>query len=199
MTNHGLIRGILASALALIIAACTGTEQTLQPIPENGISTAASAPGSAQSIPAQTPPPPVQPAISETVPVTPVVAAPGQTRGEIRFTPVIGAPVNAVTPLSRQLAVESRSLGLKILSAADPGGDHVLKGYFSADFFEGNATVFFVWDVLDPAGNRLHRIQGQESTQVAAGSDVWAAVPASLMETIASRTMREYASWRGLR
>jgi hypothetical protein len=51
--------------------------------------------------------------------------------------PVIGAPVNAVTPLSRQLGDGSpKSRGLAILSASEAGGDHVLKGYFSAETFE---------------------------------------------------------------
>ncbi|MBU4527230.1 MAG: hypothetical protein KUA43_18885 [Hoeflea sp.] len=121
----------------------------------------------------------------------------GQVRGRIRFMPVIGAPVNAVTPLSRQLAVEARNRGFAILSASDPGGEHVLKGYFSADNFGGQTTVFYVWDVLDPAGNRLHRIQGQEATAGGAG-DPWASIPADVMERIAARSIADYAAWRGL-
>ena len=121
----------------------------------------------------------------------------GQVRGQIRFMPVIGAPVNAVTPLSRQLAVEARNRGLAILSASDPGGDHVLKGYFSADSFEGQTTVYYVWDILDPAGNRLTRVQGQESFP-GGTDDPWASVPADVMERIASRTLADYAAWRGL-
>jgi hypothetical protein len=121
----------------------------------------------------------------------------GQVRGQIRFMPVIGAPVNAVTPLSRQLAVEARNRGLAILSASDPGGEHVLKGYFSADSFDGQTTVYYVWDILDPSGTRLTRIQGQESFPGGSG-DPWASVPAGVMEKIATRTLSDYIAWRGL-
>ena len=38
-----------------------------------------------------------------------------------------------------------------------------LKGYFSA-FNDGKqTTLIYVWDVLDPPDQRIHRIQGQES------------------------------------
>ncbi|WP_066174708.1 hypothetical protein [Hoeflea olei] len=186
-------------ALAAFVAACNSTEQTLQPNP--------GAPSAAAGNTDNTTP-------VEAFPATPADAAPGaaapaqagaaqasmpagQVRGRIRFMPVIGAPVNAVTPLSRQLAVEARNRGLAILSASDPGGEHVLKGYFSADNFDGKTTVFYVWDVLDAAGNRMHRIQGQESVAGGPG-DPWATVPADVMERIAARSIAEYAAWRGL-
>ena len=121
----------------------------------------------------------------------------GQVRGQIRFMPVIGAPVNAVTPLSRQLAVEARNRGLAILSSSDSGGDHVLKGYFSADTFDGKTTVYYVWDILDPAGNRMTRVQGQETFAGGSG-DPWASVPADVMQRIAARTLTDYVAWRGL-
>lgn len=205
MQGIKIIGGICA--LVVLIAGCNSTEQTLQPIPENQ---PASSPQTDNAAPVEAfpgaqgqtggaPTPGAFPGAA-----TPAAAAPGQAslpsgqvRGQIRFMPVIGAPVNAVTPLSRQLAVEARNRGLAILSASDPGGEHVLKGYFSADSFEGQTTVFYVWDVLDPAGNRIHRIQGQETTAGGAG-DPWATVPANVMERIAARSIAEYAAWRGL-
>ena len=45
---------------------------------------------------------------------------------------------------------------------ATPAATHVLKGYFSAMTEGKETTVIYVWDVYDPAGNRLHRIQGQQ-------------------------------------
>ena len=193
----------MIGALAIGIAGCNSTEQTLQPIPGDQSASAenagALAPGGFDPFPAtanpapgpQTPGAPPNPAQTQ-------AALPaGQIRGQIRFMPVIGAPVNAVTPLSRQLAVEARNRGLAILSASDPGGDHVLKGYFSADNFDGQTTVFYVWDILDPAGTRLTRIQGQEAFPGGSG-DPWASVPADVMERIATRSLAEYVTWRGL-
>jgi len=194
----------MIGALAMGIAGCNSTEQTLQPIPGDqsasqntdtltpvGIDPLS---GAANPLaPGQAPASPPAPSTAQTQ----VSLAPGQVRGQIRFMPVIGAPVNAVTPLSRQLAVEARNRGLAILSASDPGGDHVLKGYFSADNFNGQTTVFYVWDILDPAGTRLTRIQGQEAFPGGTG-DPWASVPAEVMERIAARSLADYVAWRGL-
>ena len=112
----------------------------------------------------------------------------------ISFTPVIGAPVNAVRPLSRQLGSEARARGLMIVNSSDGGSNHILKGYFSA-FADGDkTTVAFVWDILDASGTRLHRIRGQEVAQGTA-ADPWDVVQDATMEAIAARTISEYISW----
>ena len=136
----------MIAILATGLAGCNVTEQSLQPIPgeqqqvadtpsPGGFDPFAGAPGTAAA-------PPTQATVPQGQAPTQAALPAGQVRGQIRFMPVIGAPVNAVTPLSRQLAVEARNRGLAILSASDPGGEHVLKGYFSADSFDGQTTVF---------------------------------------------------------
>lgn len=113
----------------------------------------------------------------------------------IRFLPIIGAPVQAVTPLSRQLGADARSLGLTIKSSSDASASYILKGYLSA-FEDGpQISVTYVWDVLDSAGNRVHRIQGAESAPLKRG-DPWTAVPPAVMQKIATKTMSEFSSWR---
>lgn len=115
--------------------------------------------------------------------------------GTIRFLPIIGAPVEAVTPLSRQLAISARSSGVRIRPSTDTSTEHILKGYFSALSDSGKVTVVYVWDVLDNGGARLHRMQGQE-TLSAQGPDPWAAIPASVMQSIADKTISGYLDWR---
>ncbi|MFS8045506.1 hypothetical protein [Rhizobium sp. BR 314] len=113
----------------------------------------------------------------------------------IRFLPIIGAPVQAVTPLSRQLGADARSLGLTIKSSSDASASYILKGYLSA-FEDGpQISVTYVWDVLDGAGNRVHRIQGAESAPLKRG-DPWTAVPPAVMQKIATKTMADFNSWR---
>ena len=133
-------------------------------------------------------------------PAQPDVAAlaPAGAAGTIRFLPIIGAPVQSITPLSRQLGAEARGKGLTIKSASDPASEHILKGYFSAFGDGSTVTIVYVWDVLDSSGNRLHRIQGEEKVQSAA-TDPWAGVPASLMQQIGTKTIAEYTSWRQTR
>ncbi|NTF42667.1 hypothetical protein [Rhizobium rhizogenes] len=123
----------------------------------------------------------------------PAAAATGGN--SIRFLPIIGAPVQAVTPLSRQLGADARSLGLTIKSSSDASASYILKGYLSA-FEDGpQISVTYVWDVLDNAGNRVHRIQGAESAPLKRG-DPWTAVPPAVMQKIATKTMSEFNSWR---
>lgn len=136
--------------------------------------------------------PPAGDSRSASLPANSAAAQNGGTT--IRFLPIIGAPVQAVTPLSRKLAAEARAAGLVIRPSTDNATQNILKGYFSAFVAEGKVTVVYVWDILDPAGARLHRMQGQE-TVPAAGQDPWAAVPASLMEAIATRSMQDYMAW----
>ncbi|KQR69109.1 hypothetical protein [Rhizobium sp. Leaf341] len=115
--------------------------------------------------------------------------------GSIRFLPIMGAPVEAIRPLSEQLGSEARSHGLVIKTAADPGSQHILKGYFSA-FKDGRkTTIVYVWDVLDQAGNRLHRIQGQDSVDTN-GADLWSGVPPQTMRDIATKSVGQYLTWR---
>ncbi|MBW9062696.1 hypothetical protein JNB71_05145 [Rhizobium herbae] len=121
--------------------------------------------------------------------------APAATPGTIRFLPIIGAPVEAVTPLSKQLGSEARSHGLTIKSASDTSSQHILKGYFSALKDGEKTTVVYVWDVLDGGGNRLHRIQGQDTVDATA-ANLWSVVPPQTMQAIATRTIAEYLNWR---
>lgn len=116
-------------------------------------------------------------------------------KGTIRFLPIIGAPVQAVTPLSKELGASARGNGLTIKGSSDETAEHVLKGYLSA-FADGDkVTVVYVWDVLDNSGARLHRIQGQQSVK-GGGSDTWSAVPPDVMREIGVSTIAEYVKWR---
>ncbi|WP_144577251.1 hypothetical protein [Agrobacterium sp. DE0009] len=121
--------------------------------------------------------------------------APASPTNSIRFLPIIGAPVQAVTPLSRQLGAEARAKGLTIRASNDNSAENILKGYFSAFADGGKVNIVYVWDVLDANGVRLHRLQGQESI-AAKGSDPWAAVTDRVMQDIAAKTLSDYTSWK---
>lgn len=113
----------------------------------------------------------------------------------VQFAPITGATSEAAAPLSERLAARARERGIGLAgNGALP--THILKGYFS-EIPDGEATtVVYVWDVLDPAGNRLHRIQG---TAKADGAGGWSAVSAKTMQAIADRTIDELAQWLSMR
>lgn len=193
---------IPAALLAVLLSGCNSADQALTPAPGDmpQLDAAAGAPQSGLGNLGADP----QAQGATAAPGATVAAQSGQIaalpqggNATLRFTPVIGAPVAAVTPLSRQLAAEARGRGLTIVSAAGQEGRHVLKGYFSAFNDGAKTTIVYVWDVLDPAGARLHRIQGQEEVAGAAGADPWAGVPPATMERIATRTFQDYQAWLG--
>lgn len=148
----------------------------------------------------------VFPNVSPTVPVVPAVTpvqnqitptaqtiAAGAVR--MRFAPMIGAPVGNVTPLSRRLSERAKEQAITLVASTDLTATHVLKGYFSILQESTGNTVIYVFDVLDPSGNRLHRIQGQETVPAVAGGDAWASVQPATMETIADKTMADFKQW----
>lgn len=104
------------------------------------------------------------PAAAQTAPAQQTASlAPAASGNSIRFLPIIGAPVQAVTPLSRQLGAEARAKGLTIRASNDNSAENILKGYFSAFADGAKVNVVYVWDILDANGVRLHRLQGQET------------------------------------
>ncbi|MBX4900271.1 MULTISPECIES: hypothetical protein [Rhizobium] len=177
----------------------TTMQEQADALSRSGSSPAASAPIVGQSLPpAAGVGEPAAPAAETRQPQQTAALDPGSSsaRGNtVRFLPIIGAPVQVVTPLSRQLGSEARSHGLSIKSSNDASSDYILKGYLSAFSDDGKVTVVYVWDILDNGGARLHRIQGQESVPTAA-ADPWAGVPASVMQQIGSKTIAEFTSWR---
>ncbi|MBZ9655388.1 hypothetical protein [Phyllobacterium lublinensis] len=122
-------------------------------------------------------------------------AAPGSPRtAKLRFAPIVGAPIAAATPLSQRLSALAKAKGITLGTSADTDNTHIMKGYFSALPDGNQTTIIYVWDVLDPAGTRLHRIQGQEKVP-GGGTDPWNSVPPKVMEGIADKAIDGYLAW----
>ncbi|KAB2659561.1 hypothetical protein F9K94_05085 [Brucella tritici] len=191
---------LLAGMLTSVLAACNSTESALNVQGSNQ----SSGQSSGQTVtPATTPgtpatgAAPVQPA-GTTPPATTTPAAPQRSAalkpGKLHIAPIVGAPVNVVTPLTHRMNDDAKTKGIELAGNNDPSAAYVMKGYFSVLSEDNQTTVLYVWDVLDASGNRLHRIQGQEKVPGAA-ADSWSVVPASAMQAIADRTMQEYSTW----
>lgn len=136
-------------------------------------------------------------------PATAVPAAPTQaptqvaaitTNARVRFAPVVGAPSSASTPMASRISARAGQRGIGLTGADDAAATHVLKGYFSVISDAGERTVIYVWDVLDPAGTRIHRIQGQAKGPAGQGEG-WDGVQPATMETIADQTVDQLATW----
>lgn len=111
---------------------------------------------------------------------------------KLSIAPIIGAPLEVVTPLSLRFDTIIKEQSIPLAASGDTSADYTLKGYFS-NMVEGNQTaVLYVWDVVDKKGNRVHRLQGQEKATGKAG---WASIPAPVMSKIADDTMADYFRW----
>lgn len=160
------VAAALAGA-AIVLSACTSTQEVLEP--------------SAL----------VDTGNSNTGPQGPVAAI--ATNARVHFAPVIGAPDQAAASLGARLAARASERGINLTAAGDGATTHVMRGYFSTIADNGETTVIYVWDVVDPAGTRIHRIQGQARS--GAGAQGWSSVSAPTMEAIADQTVDQLAVW----
>ncbi|MER8519976.1 hypothetical protein NKI48_11935 [Mesorhizobium sp. M0644] len=190
--------------VALALAACTNAKDVLEP--------SAIAPQSTQSLSgaggAATPPAtPAQPAgtaqtadtaqPSAAAAVPPAKSAAAIARTRLQVAPIVGASVEAATPLTAELQTRARQRGITLAGSTDQTPTHVLKGYFSTMTEGKDTTVIYVWDIYDPAGNRLHRINGQQKAPSVGGGEGWAAVEPATMQAIADQTIDQFATWLG--
>lgn len=200
--SHATTVSLLA---ALALAACTNAKDVLEPsaiapqstqtVPTAGSGTAATptAPATTAQPSATTQPSaPAQPATELPAKSAAVIA-----RTRLQVAPIVGASVEAATPLTAQLQTRAKQRGITLAGSAGQTPTHVLKGYFSTMSEGKDTTVIYVWDVYDPAGNRLHRINGQQKAASVNDGEGWAAVAPETMQAIADQTIDQFATWLG--
>jgi hypothetical protein len=118
-------------------------------------------------------------------------------RTRLQVAPIVGAPVEAAGPLTAELQTRAKQRGLTLVGSTDQTATHVLKGYFSTMSEGKDTTVIYVWDVYDPSGNRLHRINGQQKALSAGSGEGWPTVSPATMQAIADQTIDQFATWLG--
>lgn len=140
--------------------------------------------------------PPVTGAASVAATAVPRHTAAVTSKMRVQFAPIVGTPVEAATPLSQQLGIRARARGITLAGSTDttPPGI-IMRGYFSAMTEGKDTTVVYVWDVYDPAGTRLHRINGQETAASSGSGDGWPTVAPATMQAIADSTIEQLADW----
>jgi hypothetical protein len=193
--------------VALALASCTNAKDVLEPsaITPPATSTPAAPGSTAATVPATSPAAPAattSAAVTATTPLTSAQSAAILSKTRLQIAPIVGASVEAATPLTAELQTRARQRGITLAGSADQTATHVLKGYFSAISEGKDTTVIYVWDVYDPAGNRLHRINGQmkassASSGAGAGADSWKGVSPATMQAIADQTIDQFAAFLG--
>ena len=183
---------------AFVLTACTNAKDVLEPSaitpPAASAQPAqplAAAPGTAPATPA-----PSSPAAPATR-ANPAQTAAALSKTRLQIAPIVGASVEAATPLTAELQTRARQRGITLAGSADQAATHVLKGYFSTMTEGKDTTVIYVWDIYDPAGNRLHRINGQQKAPSVGAAEGWPAVAPATMQAIADQTIDQFAAWLG--
>lgn len=156
----------LAAVLALGLVACQAT-----PEPPAGIGQSPTAPQNSAAL--------LSTSTSETT---------------FAFEPFTGAPGNIADDLSRYIGEEAQKQGLTLVRRVGATATYRVKGYLSATGEPSSATVFYVFDVVNPRGTRLARISGTETVSGTKG-DPWEAIDSSSLQRIANRSVVEIAAW----
>ena len=183
------------SALA-VLSACNSPKDALDPAtvaPTEQSNALAQAEGTDAGAPA------IAPAPAAPTPLSPQAAAiVAKTR--VQFAPIVGTPVEAATPLTERLGVRARARGITLAGSTDttPPGI-IMRGYFSAMTEGANTMVVYVWDVYDPSGTRLHRINGQQSAASTGTGEGWPSVAPTTMQAIADSTIDQLVDWLATR
>lgn len=110
------------------------------------------------------------------------------------FEPFTGAPGNIADELSSNLGTEAHAQGLLLVRRVGAPATYRLNGYLSATGDNSSVTLFYVFDVVDNAGNRVHRIVGQESSNGTSG-DPWSGVDSDTLRRAAKRTIASLKAW----
>ncbi|RWD70511.1 hypothetical protein [Mesorhizobium sp.] len=187
---------------ALALGACTNAKDVLEPsaitppassaqssAAPQGTSTTATTPTTTAPAPSPTPSTTASPRTSAQT------AALAKTR--LQVAPIVGASVDVAAPLTAELQTRAKQRGLTLVGSTDQTATHVLKGYFSTMSEGKDTTVIYVWDIYDPSGNRLHRINGQQKAPTVGSGEGWPAVAPATMQAIADQTIDQFAAWLG--
>lgn len=110
------------------------------------------------------------------------------------FEPFLGVPGNVGDEMLTQLWRRVEDEGLTVVKR--PGGRALfdVKGTLTAVSDDTNALIFYVFDVTDVSGRRLHRISGTKRSTSNSG-DPWASVDSSDLDIIARRVAALLRAW----
>jgi hypothetical protein len=131
---------------------------------------------------------------------TQTAAAPQQTTAQppiakVAVAPVIGAPDAVAKQIQQEFTAAAEKQRIAVTQGKDEHADYTLRGYVVAAKEKSATKVSYIWDVTDPAGKRVNRITGEELVSGNASKDPWAAVSASVAQSIAGKAAATLAGW----
>lgn len=122
-------------------------------------------------------------------------APPAQTNTRLALAPVIGAPDNVAKQMQASLGDALQKQKVTVAQNATDKADYTLRGYVVSAREKAGVKVSYIWDVTDPAGQRLNRITGEEIVAGATQRDPWQAITPPLIEKISTKAAGQVVTW----
>lgn len=121
------------------------------------------------------------------VAATPAAATtPPATQSKVALAPVMGAPEAMSKQVGDQLTSSLQQKRVPIVAGSDRP-DYTLRGYMVATRERAGTKVAYIFDLTDPTGKRVNRIQGEEVAQGGDARDPWSAVTPAVSQRIAEK------------
>lgn len=130
----------------------------------------------------------------ETGLAAPLASTPA-TATKLGVAPVIGAPETVAKQMASSLSGALAKQNIAVAKDATDKTDYTLRGYVVSAREKSGVKVSYIWDVTDPAGQRVNRITGEEMITAGADRDPWASVSPQTIDAISSKTASQVAAW----
>ena len=112
---------------------------------------------------------------------------------KIQIAPIIGSPDNVARDLAAQLTTAIERNRLTVAKAPNVTAEYTLRGYIVASREKTGSKISYIWDITDPAGKRIKRLEGEELAP-GAGKDPWSSVTPQIVQRIADKAAAQIAS-----
>ncbi|MEO1709613.1 MAG: hypothetical protein AAFR70_05045 [Pseudomonadota bacterium] len=121
--------------------------------------------------------------------------APAAGGPTVRVATVIGAPDEIAGQLAQQVGTRLAAKNVKVVTEENAASDFVLRGYMVAARERAGTKVSYIWDVTDPQGKRVNRVNGEEIIQGSNSRDPWVSVSPQIIGQIATKTADSLGKW----
>ncbi len=128
---------------------------------------------------------------TQVAPSQPETSSVSQSR--IGVAAVMGAPDAVSKQVGTQLGGALEKQRVKVAQASDKP-DYTLRGYMVATRERAATKISYIFDLTDPNGKRVNRIQGEEMAQGGDARDPWSAVTPELAQRISDKTAASLAT-----
>ena len=113
---------------------------------------------------------------------------------KVAIAPVIGAPDLIAKHLKNELGQALAKSSIQVASSPSEAAAYTLRGYVVSARESAGTKISYIWDVTDSTGKRVNRITGEEIAK-GSGSDPWAAMTPSIVQSISTKTASSLAAW----